>query len=118
MRRGTHPCIQPAIQPACVLLLPLQVMEYADRGDLLEYLRRRGRFREHEARWFFQQLVFGLDYCHQRGVYNRDIKPENLLLKRTPDARQVCVGWGRPLGGGRGWRACRWGLGRAGSAEH
>ncbi|PNH12135.1 Serine/threonine-protein kinase SAPK9 [Tetrabaena socialis] len=25
-------------------------MEYADRGDLLDYLRRRGRFREHEAR--------------------------------------------------------------------
>ncbi|PNW86177.1 hypothetical protein CHLRE_02g075900v5 [Chlamydomonas reinhardtii] len=64
------------------------VMEYADRGDLLDYLRRRGRFREHEARWFFQQLVFGLDYCHQRGVVNRDLKPENLLLKRTPDARQ------------------------------
>ncbi|GLC41453.1 hypothetical protein PLESTB_001010000 [Pleodorina starrii] len=64
------------------------IMEYADRGDLLEYLRRRGRFREHEARWFFQQLVFGLDYCHQRGVVNRDLKPENLLLKRTPDARQ------------------------------
>ncbi|EFJ42731.1 serine/threonine protein kinase 9, partial [Volvox carteri f. nagariensis] len=65
------------------------IMEYADRGDLLEYLRRRGRFREHEARWFFQQLVFGLDYCHQRGVVNRDLKPENLLLKRTPDARQI-----------------------------
>ncbi|KXZ50289.1 hypothetical protein GPECTOR_17g928 [Gonium pectorale] len=64
------------------------VMEYADRGDLLDYLRKRGRFREHEARWFFQQLVFGLDYCHQRGVVNRDLKPENLLLKRTPDARQ------------------------------
>ena len=26
------------------------------------------------ARWFFQQLVIGADYCHKRGVANRDIK--------------------------------------------
>lgn len=69
------------------------VMEYADRGDLLEYLRRRGRFREHEARWFFQQLVFGLDYCHQRGVYNRDIKPENLLLGFEGELKISDFGW-------------------------
>lgn len=31
---------------------------------------------ENEARWFFQQLVLGLDYCHKMGVVNRDIKLE------------------------------------------
>ena len=33
------------------------------------------------ARWFFQQLVIGADYCHKRGVANRDIKLENTLLQ-------------------------------------
>lgn len=33
------------------------------------------------ARWFFQQLIFGLDYCHGKGVANRDIKLENVLLQ-------------------------------------
>ena len=32
-------------------------------------------------RWFFQQLIIGLDYCHKMGVVNRDIKLENTLLQ-------------------------------------
>ena len=35
---------------------------------------------EDDARWFFQQLVIGLDYIHRSGVVNRDIKLENTLL--------------------------------------
>ena len=35
---------------------------------------------EADARWFFQQLIIGLDYCHRMGVVNRDIKLENTLL--------------------------------------
>lgn len=37
--------------------------------------------REDVARWIFQQLIFGLDYCHRKGVANRDIKLENVLLQ-------------------------------------
>lgn len=44
-------------------------------------IQRLGRLREGVARWFFQQLVLGLDYCHKRGVANRDIKLENTLLQ-------------------------------------
>ena len=35
-------------------------------------------------RWFFQQLIVGLDYCHRMGVVNRDIKLENTLLDASP----------------------------------
>jgi serine/threonine-protein kinase SRK2 len=34
-----------------------------------------------QARWFFQQLILAIDYCHRRGVANRDIKLENCLLQ-------------------------------------
>ena len=40
-----------------------------------------------EARWFFQQLMLAVDFCHRMGVVNRDIKLENTLL----------AGDGRPL---------------------
>ena len=32
------------------------------------------------CRWFFQQLILAVDYCHKKGVANRDIKLENTLL--------------------------------------
>ena len=32
------------------------------------------------ARRYFNQLLSGIHYCHQKGVVHRDLKPENLLL--------------------------------------
>ena len=68
--------------PRCVrcALVP-QMMEYADGGDMYRYIQQRGRLSEDDARWFFQQIIIGLDYCHRRGVVNRDLKLENLLLR-------------------------------------
>jgi serine/threonine-protein kinase SRK2 len=56
-------------------------MEYATGGSLFQYVQRQGRLKEAVARWFFQQLVVGVDYCHRKGVANRDIKLENTLLQ-------------------------------------
>ena len=43
---------------------------------------------EDEARWFFQQFIIGLDYCHRMGIANRDIKLDNILLHGR-DSRPV-----------------------------
>ncbi len=56
------------------------VMEYANGGSLFNLVRKERRLKESLARWFFQQLILAVDYCHKRGVANRDIKLENLLL--------------------------------------
>lgn len=32
---------------------------------MLDYVKKKSGLAEDEARWFFQQLVIGLDYCHQ-----------------------------------------------------
>lgn len=41
------------------------VMEYAAGGELFDRIVKAGRFSEDEARYFFQQLICGVDYCHQ-----------------------------------------------------
>lgn len=40
------------------------VMEYAAGGDMFEYVAQKEGLHENEARWFFQQLVMAIDYCH------------------------------------------------------
>lgn len=42
---------------------------------------RQGRLSEAEARRYFQQLIDGVDYCHSKGVYHRDLK---VILNRHP----------------------------------
>ena len=42
------------------------VMEYASGGELFEFVKRSGRLSEDAARFFFQQLISGVDYCHRQ----------------------------------------------------
>ncbi|KAJ0231279.1 Serine/threonine-protein kinase SRK2G [Hirschfeldia incana] len=60
------------------------VMEYASGGELFERICNAGRFSEAEARYFFQQLVCGVDYCHSLQICHRDLKLENTLLDGSP----------------------------------
>ena len=65
------------------------VMEFVPNGDMFNYVVQRRGLPETEARWFFQQLVLGMDYCHRKGVCNRDIKLENTLLVLQPDKKPL-----------------------------
>jgi len=56
------------------------VMEYVAGGELFDHIVHKLRLREEEARRFFQQILSGVEYCHQSMVTHRDLKPENLLL--------------------------------------
>ncbi len=56
------------------------VMEYASGGDLLKYVKKKGRLSEPEARGILRQILFGLGHIHARGVLHRDIKLDNILM--------------------------------------
>lgn len=66
------------------------VMEYAAGGDMHQYIARQKCLSEKFGRWFFQQLVIAIDYCHKRDVVNRDIKLENILLDQGQKLLKVC----------------------------
>lgn len=56
------------------------VMEYASGGELFHRICTAGRFTEDEARYYFQQLISGVSYCHSMQICHRDLKLENTLL--------------------------------------
>lgn len=56
------------------------VLELATGGELFDYVATTGRFSEAIARFYFHQLIEGLEYVHNKGVTHRDLKPENVLF--------------------------------------
>eukprot|EP01023_Acetabularia_acetabulum_P009681 TRINITY_DN14381_c0_g1_i2.p1 TRINITY_DN14381_c0_g1~~TRINITY_DN14381_c0_g1_i2.p1 ORF type:complete len:360 (+),score=55.00 TRINITY_DN14381_c0_g1_i2:468-1547(+) len=56
------------------------VTEFAAGGELCNYVLNKDHLSEDEARKYFLQLVGGVEYCHQMGVKNKELKLENILL--------------------------------------
>ncbi|KAJ3430111.1 protein kinase [Anaeramoeba flamelloides] len=56
------------------------ILEYVSGGELFDYIVEKGSVPREEARIFFQQIIFAIEYCHSFLIAHRDLKPENLLL--------------------------------------
>lgn len=76
------------------------VLEIAKGGELFDYIANSGELQEDEARFFFKQLLMGLDYCHNKqGIAHRDLKPENLLLDENYNLKIADFGFAAPVEG-------------------
>ena len=56
------------------------VMEYICAGDLLSYIKKRGKLTEQVAKFIFKQIVLTLQYIHDHNIVHRDIKLDNILI--------------------------------------
>nr|XP_043640071.1 CBL-interacting serine/threonine-protein kinase 1-like [Erigeron canadensis] len=56
------------------------ILEYVNGGELFETIASKGKLPESDGRKLFQQLIDGVSYCHDKGVYHRDLKLENVLV--------------------------------------
>ncbi|KAI8344454.1 kinase-like domain-containing protein, partial [Chlamydoabsidia padenii] len=59
------------------------VMDLCDQGDLFDYvLNDSSEYRSPDiVKSFFIQILQGIEQMHAQGIYHRDIKLENILLK-------------------------------------
>merc|ERR1719262_1004174 len=68
------------------------IMEYANGGELFDYIVAHGRVEEKQACRFFQQILAGVEQIHRTNVVHRDLKPENLLLDEHQNIKIVDLG--------------------------
>lgn len=66
------------------------VMNFAEGGTLRQHVKERTCLKEDWARWFFQQLIIAVEYCHKKNVVMRDIKLENILLDKDQTLIKLC----------------------------
>eukprot|EP00128_Syssomonas_multiformis_P000191 Colp12_sorted_trinity150504_noHs@28014 len=74
------------------------ITELVTGGELFSRIRESigGRIPEKEMRYYFRQILDGVEYCHQHGVSHRDLKPENILLdKKRKNVKLIDFGFGK-----------------------
>ncbi|CAL4098930.1 unnamed protein product, partial [Meganyctiphanes norvegica] len=69
------------------------VTEYAQSGELFDFLAQNGKMSEQKARGKFMQIIAALRYCHSRGIVHRDLKAENLLLDKELNIKLADFGF-------------------------
>lgn len=62
------------------------VMDFVSGGELYSKITRTGKLSDSECRRYVRQLCSALNYCHQKHVCHRDIKPQNILLDKDDNA--------------------------------
>lgn len=68
------------------------IMDFVEGESLMERIRRQGPLPEHQVLAWAEQLLDALHTCHQHGILHRDIKPQNIIIRR--DGRAVLVDFG------------------------
>ena len=71
-------------------------MEYAKYGDFMDLLQMTGIFSKRIARYFFHQLLNGIQEIHDSGFVHLDIRPENLLLTKDLTLKVADLGLSQP----------------------
>jgi len=69
------------------------VMEHVAGGELLNYIKKKGRLGDTEARKFFRQIISAVDYCHKNCIIHRDLKLENVMIDSDERLRIIDFGF-------------------------
>lgn len=76
------------------------VMELCDGGNLSTYIKRHRTLPECTCKFFMKQLASALQYMRSNNVCHFDLKPQNLLLVKSPvlalkvaDFGWISAGW-------------------------
>ncbi len=82
------------------------IMEYASEGDIVNFLQKYGKMQEKEVRYYFRQLINGIEFAHLNGIAHRDLKLENILLNSNNVLKIADFGLASQLKEGKFMKTC------------
>mmetsp|Transcript_15728 Transcript_15728/g.22797 ORF Transcript_15728/g.22797 Transcript_15728/m.22797 type:complete len:384 (-) Transcript_15728:354-1505(-) len=79
-RDGVHPHVMGTLDVLQDEEYLLMFMPFCSSGDLFGFVQQAGRFPEPMARYWFKQILDGLEHLQKMGVCHRDMSLENILV--------------------------------------
>lgn len=86
-RKLNHPNVVNMIASGMAGGVSYIAMEYVDGQTLKELIGEMGRIPQDEAVRYALQILAALGHAHQRGIVHRDVKPQNVMVSRTGQAK-------------------------------
>lgn len=80
LQQCSHPNIINCLEVIYLKDMIVIVMDYCEVGDLHRYLVNQ--YQTFSLKHIFYQILKAVMYLHQRGIAHKDIKPENILIKK------------------------------------
>ena len=68
------------------------IMEFADGGELFDYIDQEGPVTEDRAREIFNQILLGLLHLHDAGIAHRDLTLENIMCTTSGTCKLIDFG--------------------------
>lgn len=68
----------------------IMVFEYLGGGDLLQFVKSKGRLTESEAKVIFKQILEGASAIHSYNIIHRDFKLDNILIDGDYSTIKIC----------------------------
>jgi len=69
---------------------PSLIFEYVNNTDFKTLYRS---FSVHDIRYYINELLKALDFCHSQGIMHRDVKPHNVMIDHT-ERKLRLIDWG------------------------
>ena len=75
------------------------MLQLCKGSDLKEYINKYKKLSEEKAKKIFLQILNAVSYCHDQGIFHRDLKLENIMINKEEEIKLIDFGFATILKG-------------------